>query len=64
MQKARAKGLFDEEFRQNKIATKDPLVILSTKISWEQFRKTLEESFPEVDRSKGGRPAYCKSILA
>ena len=63
MQKARAKGLFDEEFRQNKIATKDPLVILSTKINWEQFRKPLVESFPETDKSKGGRPAYDRLLM-
>ncbi|MBK7390107.1 MAG: hypothetical protein IPN13_11575 [Bacteroidetes bacterium] len=37
------RGLFDEEFRLEKIASKDPLSILSTKVNWEQFRSTVEK---------------------
>ncbi|MBK8876413.1 MAG: hypothetical protein IPN13_22035 [Bacteroidetes bacterium] len=40
------RGLFDEEFRLEKIASKDPLSILSTKVNWEQFRST-EKAFDE-----------------
>ncbi|MBK8874081.1 MAG: hypothetical protein IPN13_09225 [Bacteroidetes bacterium] len=48
------RGLFDEEFRLEKIASKDPLSILSTKVNWEQFRSTVEKAFDEERTSNAG----------
>lgn len=63
MKSKKARGLFDEEFRLEKIATKDPLVILSTKVEWEQFRKKLEKAFEHIDYSQGGRPPYDRLMM-
>ena len=63
MKSRKTRGLFDEEFRQQKIATKDPLVILSTKVNWEQFRSTLERSFQGIDYSQGGRPPFDRLMM-
>ena len=63
MKSRKTRGLFDEEFRQQKIATKDPLVILSTKINWEQFRYTLERAFQGIDYSQGGRPPFDRLMM-
>lgn len=59
MQK-RARGLFDEQFRLDKIGKQnDPLVKLQGHIDFEIFRKSLEQHFEEgKDRSQGGRPPF------
>jgi IS5 family transposase len=56
----KARGLFDEQIRLEKLSKKqDPLERLSSHIDFEFFRKPLEQFFDkEVDRTKGGRPAY------
>ena len=56
----KARGLFDEQLRLEKLSKKqDPLEKLGTHIDFEFFRKPLEAFFDkDVDRSKGGRPAY------
>jgi IS5 family transposase len=63
MKSRKTHGFFDEEFRIEKIAAKDPLTILSTKVNWEQFRPTLEKSFEGVDYSQGGRPPYDRLMM-
>ena len=57
---SKARGLFDEQIRLEKLSKKqDPLERLSTHIDFEFFPKPLQQFFDkEVDRSKGGRPAY------
>jgi IS5 family transposase len=57
---SKARGLFDEQVRLEKLSKKqDPLERLSTHIDFEFFRKPLEQFFDkDIDRSKGGRPAY------
>jgi IS5 family transposase len=59
MQK-RAKGLFDEQFRLDKIGNQnDPLVKLQRHIDFEIFRKPLDDHFEvRKDRSQGGRPSF------
>ena len=59
----RTKGLFDEEFRIEKIASKDPLSILSTRVNWEQFRSALEGAFAEERSSKAGRPPFDRLLM-
>ena len=56
----KARGLFDEQRRLEKLSKKqDPLERLSSHIDFEFFRKPLKAFFDkDVDRSKGGRPAY------
>jgi len=54
-------GLFDEHFQLEKLSKlQDPLVKLSTYISWEIFIPTIEKALkkPEKDTPKGGRPAF------
>jgi IS5 family transposase len=57
---SKARGLFDEQVRLEKLSKKqDPLERLGAHIDFEFFRKPLEQFFDkDVDRSKGGRPAY------
>ena len=57
---AKSRGLFDEEFRLEKISKKqDPLERLSAHIDFEYFRKPLEKALiRERDKNKGGRPPY------
>ena len=56
----KARGLFDEQFRLDKIGKQnDPLVKLQRHIDFEMFRKTLEQHFEAgKDRSQGGRPPF------
>ena len=57
---SKARGLFDEQGRLEKLSKKqDPLERLSAHIDFEYFRKPLEAFLnKDTDRSKGGRPAY------
>jgi IS5 family transposase len=58
--KSKARGLFDEQFRLDKIGKQnDPLMKLQAHIDFEIFRKPLEAHFElGKDRSKGGRPPF------
>lgn len=60
MKTPKQKGIFDEEYRLEKLSQqKDPLEKLQGHIDFEFFRKPLEKFFNEgVDRSQGGRPPY------
>ena len=63
MKSRKARGFFDEEFRHQKIATKDPLAILSPKVNWEQFRPALEKAFEDIDYSQVGRPRFDRLMM-
>ena len=63
MKSKKSKNLFDEEFRREKIAAKDPLTILNSKVNWEQFRPALEDSFIHIDYSLGGRPPFDRLMM-
>jgi IS5 family transposase len=63
MKNKKTKGFFDEAFRQEKIAVKDPLTILSTGVNWEQFRGVLEECFKGINYSQGGRPPFDRLMM-
>ena len=58
--KRKSRGLFDEQFRLDKISNQnDPLVKLQKHIDFEIFRKPLEAHFETgKDRSQGGRPSF------
>lgn len=60
MKNKKMRGLFDEQFRMEKLARQnDPLKKLSAYIDFEFFRKPLEKFFTQdKDYSKGGHPAY------
>jgi IS5 family transposase len=60
MKTNKQKGIFDEEFRLDKLSKpNDPLEKLQNHFDFEFFRKPLEKFFNEgVDRSQGGRPSY------
>jgi IS5 family transposase len=63
MKRKKARTLFDEQFRQEKIIVKDPLELLSSKVNWEQFRPILDKAFPVTDPSKGGRPPFDRLMM-
>ena len=56
----KVRGLFDEQFRLDKISRQsDPLVKLQRHIDFEIFRKPLVTHFESgKDRSQGGRSSY------
>ncbi|UXE68671.1 MAG: transposase [Chryseotalea sp. WA131a] len=58
--KNKSRGLFDEQFRLDKIGKQnDPLLKLQAHIDFEIFRKPLEAHFESgKDRSQGGRPSF------
>ena len=54
-----AKGMFDEEFRLEKLAEqKDPLVKLKDRINFELFRPLLEKTFWKEEKGIGGARPY------
>lgn len=57
---AKSRGLFDEQFRLEKLTRKqDPLEKLSSYIDFEYFRKPLEKAIRRnANKDKGGRPGY------
>ena len=62
---SKVRGLFDEQFRLEKLSKKnDPLEKLSRHIDFEFFRKTLSV-LRDVDAnsSKGGRPGYDEVLM-
>lgn len=60
MMKKKARGLFDEQFRLDKISKQsDPLVKLQQHIDFELFRKPLEDHFTAGKNPVlGGRPSF------
>jgi hypothetical protein len=60
-----ARGLFDEQFRLEKLSQKkDPLERLSSHIDFEFFRKPLSVlRDSETDPSRGGRPSYDEVLM-
>lgn len=58
--KTQSRGLFDEQFRLDKISNQnDPLVKLQKHIDFEIFRKPLKDHFEAgKDYSQGGRPSF------
>ena len=63
MKRKKARTLFDEQFRQEKIIVKDPLELLGSKVNWDQFRPILDKAFPLTDPSKGGRPPFDRLLM-
>lgn len=59
MKKYRQPGLFDEEFRREKLEKQgDPLVAMDQLVNWEIFRPILNRVFQKVSKGPGGRPPY------
>lgn len=59
-------GLFDDQFLFEKLTKLgDPLQKLNEYINWEIFTSTLHQAFEDTerDKSKGGRPPFCKLML-
>ena len=64
MRKNKNRGLFEDQFRQEKISNmKDPLEQLNHFIQWEDFRPTIDKAFPLTDHSLGGRPPYDRVMM-
>jgi len=64
MRKTKTQGLFDEQFREQKLSTlKNPLVALNEIINWEDFRPIIDCAFPVVEPSVGGRPPYDRVMM-
>lgn len=62
--KNKARGLFEDQFRQEKITNmKDPLEQLNKFIRWEDFRPLLDKAFAVTDPSVGGRPAFDRVMM-
>lgn len=59
MRKNKTRGLFEEQFRNEKISNlKDPLEQLNSFIRWEDFRPVTDKAFAVTDHSRGGRPPF------
>ena len=53
------RGLFDEEFRLDKLKSKGaPLLKMNELIEWEIFRPLLNKAFMKSVIGPGGRPPY------
>lgn len=64
MRKNKARGLFEDQFRQEKITNmKDPLEQLHHFIRWEDFRPVIDKAFAVTDPSLGGRPPFDRVML-
>jgi IS5 family transposase len=64
MRKNKARGLFEDQFRQEKITNmKDPLERLNHFIRWEDFRPVIDKAFAVTDPSLGGRPPFDRVML-
>jgi IS5 family transposase len=64
MRKNKARGLFEDQFRQEKITNmKDPLEQLNHFIRWEDFRPVIDKAFTVTDPSLGGRPPFDRVML-
>jgi len=59
MKKNKQRGLFDEQFRLEKLASKgDPLIVINEMLDWELFRPLLKKVFKKQAKGPGGRPPY------
>ena len=64
MRKNKTRGLFEEQFRDEKIRNlKDPLEQLNRFIRWEDFRPVIDKAFAVTDPSLGGRPPFDRVML-
>jgi transposase, IS5 family len=64
MRKNKARGLFEDQFRQEKITNmKDPLEQLNHFIRWGDFRPVIDKAFAVTDPSLGGRPPFDRVML-
>jgi transposase, IS5 family len=64
MRKNKARGLFEDQFRQEKMTNlKDPLEQLNHFIRWEDFRPVIDKAFAVNDPSLGGRPPFDRVML-
>lgn len=64
MRKNKTRGLFEEQFRDEKISKlKDPLEQLNQFIRWEDFRPVIDKAFAVSDPSLGGRPPFDRVML-
>ena len=65
MNKNKTRGLFEEQFRNEKISNlKDLLDQLNSFIRWEDFRPVIDKAFPVTDPSRGGsRPPFDRVML-
>jgi IS5 family transposase len=64
MREKKARGLFEDQFRQEKITNmKDPLEQLNHFIRWEDFRPVIDKAFAVTDPSLGGRPPFDRVML-
>ena len=64
MRKNKNRGLFEDQFRQEKISNlKDPLEQLNRFIRWEDFRPVIDKAFAVTDPSLGGRPPFDRVML-
>jgi IS5 family transposase len=59
MKQKNPRGLFDEEYRLEKLTKKkDPLMRLKEEINWKIFRPILDNVFAKEPKGKGGRPPF------
>ena len=64
MRKNKNRGLFEDQFRQDKISNmKDPLEQLNRFIRWEDFRPVIDKAFVVTDPSRGGRPPFDRVMM-
>ena len=64
MRKNKNRGLFEDQFRQDKISNmKDPLEQLNRFIRWEDFRPVIDKAFAVTDPSRGGRPPFDRVMM-
>jgi len=64
MKNKNERGFFDEQFRIERLASKeDPLTKLDKVIRWEDFRFILENAFPKTDPKHGGRPFFDRVMM-
>jgi len=64
MRNKKSRGLFDDQFRLEKISKlKDPLEKLNRYINWEDFRSIIDQAFHETEPSLGGRPPFDRVMM-
>ena len=64
MRNKKSRGLFDDQFRLEKISKlKDPLEKLNRYIIWEDFRSIIDRPFRETEPSLGGRPPFDRVMM-
>ena len=64
MRNKKSRGLFDDQFRLEKISKlKDPLEKLNRYINWEDFRSIIDQAFRETEPSLGGRPPFDRVMM-